>query len=225
MRMWGSSSWNLLRTEFRILCRWCMACEPGASPFSTTTPANERQDLGAIVYEKNWLGHTPRKLHLVMPPIDRRNPKAATCMCPAQGHPPLTDSFHQGQLRMQHLLHLTTRAPVWNDAIQRHEMAFTERVSHASVHNFQLVAADDRAFALRSHCPDEPRNASPPRARQCSDGALGAGAGRLPSPQATIAYSSSARWASTGMRWTCASPCRLCRRWRPPSRRSKRARW
>lgn len=122
-----------------------MSCEPEATPFCTTTPSTERQDLGAVVYEKNWLGDAPRKLHLIMPPIDRRNPKAATCLCPAQGHPPLADSFHSGQLHLQHLLHLTTRAPEWNDSIQRHEMAFTDRVSIASVHNFQLVAADDRA--------------------------------------------------------------------------------
>uniref|UniRef100_A0A7S0QYX4 Tubby C-terminal domain-containing protein n=1 Tax=Pyramimonas obovata TaxID=1411642 RepID=A0A7S0QYX4_9CHLO len=164
-----SMSWNMLRTEFYIHGRWCAACEPGSTSFNCSTPASQRQDLGAIIYEKNWKGNAPRQMHLVVPPIDPSNPEQAVCMCPLQGHPPLADSYKNGQIRLQHLLHFTTRQPTWNAAIQRHELNFSDRVTMPSVHNFQLVdanhkehtalqfgKADKHSFALDARFPLSP---------------------------------------------------------------------
>jgi len=80
--------------------------------------------------------------------MDRRHPHRAAVLCPMQGHPPLAHSLRDNQVRLQQLLHLTSLQPAWNQAIQRHEMSFSSRVTVPSVHNFQLVAAQQQRHKL-----------------------------------------------------------------------------
>jgi hypothetical protein len=73
--------------------------------------------------------------------VDPSNPQQAVHLCPLQGHPPLLDSFKNAQIKLQHLLHFTTKLPAWNEHTQKHELNFSKRVTMPSVHNFQLVDA------------------------------------------------------------------------------------
>ncbi|KAK3240631.1 hypothetical protein CYMTET_49542 [Cymbomonas tetramitiformis] len=127
---------NFFGTVFKLQCRWCECCEPGATPFNVTTPESERQELGAIVYENNWKGTQPRKLTLASPPMDR-NQKFLVPYCPVQGHRPLDDAFINGDWRP--LTVFTSKMPAWNPETKRHEACFSERVKKPSVRNFQLV--------------------------------------------------------------------------------------
>lgn len=126
---------NLLGTHFTIYDNGHSPRRTGASERNSP-----RQELCAVVYETNVLGFKgPRKMTVILPgmtPDHRRVPFS-----------PQTDA--DGLLecwrarRMESLIELHNKTPVWNDDSQSYVLNFHGRVTQASVKNFQIVHDSD----------------------------------------------------------------------------------
>lgn len=125
---------NMLGTQFTIF-------DNGESPKVGSSNNDQcRQELVAVVYETNVFGFKgPRKMTVIVPGMDSSNERI--------GVRPLTD--HDGLVerwknkRMENLLELHNKTPVWNDDTQSYVLNFHGRVTQASVKNFQIVQDND----------------------------------------------------------------------------------
>lgn len=107
--------------------------------------SNIREEVAAIIYDTNVLGFKgPRRMTVILPGMgldQQRIPMR-----------PLTDGDgllerHKNK-RMENLLELHNKTPVWNDDTQSYVLNFHGRVTQASVKNFQIVMDADVDYII-----------------------------------------------------------------------------
>lgn len=107
--------------------------------------SNARQELAAIIYETNVLGiKGPRRLTVVIPGMDKQNERIP--LRPRNDYDGLLIR-HQNR-RMDNLIELRNKAPVWNEETQSHVLNFNGRVTQASIKNFQIVHSNDTDYIV-----------------------------------------------------------------------------
>ncbi|XP_049895359.1 tubby-related protein 1-like isoform X1 [Epinephelus moara] len=102
--------------------------------------SNARQELAGIIYETNVLGMKgPRRMTVVIPGMDKDNDRVA--FRPRNECDGLLIR-HQNR-RMENLIELHNKTPVWNEETASHVLNFNGRVTQASIKNFQIVHSKD----------------------------------------------------------------------------------
>ncbi|XP_061147467.1 tubby-related protein 1-like isoform X4 [Syngnathus typhle] len=107
--------------------------------------SNARQELAAIIYETNVLGMKgPRRMSVIIPGMDKDNERVP--LRPRNDYDGLLIR-HQNR-RMENLIHLHNKTPVWNEESSSHVLNFNGRVTQASIKNFQIVHSKDLDYIV-----------------------------------------------------------------------------
>ncbi|XP_051931110.1 tubby-related protein 1-like isoform X2 [Hippocampus zosterae] len=107
--------------------------------------SNARQELAAIIYETNVLGMKgPRRMSVIIPGMDRDNERVP--LRPRNDYDGLLIR-HQNR-RMENLIELHNKTPVWNEETASHVLNFNGRVTQASIKNFQIVHSKDLDYIV-----------------------------------------------------------------------------
>ncbi|KAK1901899.1 Tubby-related protein 1 [Dissostichus eleginoides] len=107
--------------------------------------SNARQEMAGIVYETNVLGMKgPRRMTVVIPGMDKNNDRV-----PLRPRSDLDGLLirHQNR-RMENLIELQNKTPVWNEDSSSHVLNFNGRVTQASIKNFQIVHSKDLDYIV-----------------------------------------------------------------------------
>ncbi|KAI4827365.1 hypothetical protein KUCAC02_030767 [Chaenocephalus aceratus] len=107
--------------------------------------SNARQEMAGIVYETNVLGMKgPRRMTVVIPGMDKNNDRV-----PLRPRSELDGLLirHQNR-RMDNLIELQNKTPVWNEDSSSHVLNFNGRVTQASIKNFQIVHSKDLDYIV-----------------------------------------------------------------------------
>ncbi|KAF3856655.1 hypothetical protein F7725_017378, partial [Dissostichus mawsoni] len=107
--------------------------------------SNARQEMAGIVYETNVLGMKgPRRMTIVIPGMDKNNDRV-----PLRPRSDLDGLLirHQNR-RMENLIELQNKTPVWNEDSSSHVLNFNGRVTQASIKNFQIVHSKDLDYIV-----------------------------------------------------------------------------
>ncbi|KAJ8370380.1 hypothetical protein SKAU_G00104080 [Synaphobranchus kaupii] len=98
--------------------------------------SNARQELAAIIYATNVLGFKgPRQMTVVIPGMDRKHKRV-----PIRARNENDGLLMRFQNRkMDNLVELRSKTPVWNDDMASYQLNFHGRVTQASIKNFQIV--------------------------------------------------------------------------------------
>ncbi|KAF1391992.1 hypothetical protein PFLUV_G00047870 [Perca fluviatilis] len=102
--------------------------------------SNARQELAGIIYETNVLGMKgPRRMTVVIPGMDKNNERV-----PLRPRNDCDGLLVRHQYRkMDNLIELHNKTPVWNEETASHVLNFNGRVTQASIKNFQIVHSKD----------------------------------------------------------------------------------
>ncbi|KAM9409950.1 LOW QUALITY PROTEIN: tubby-related protein 1-like [Pholidichthys leucotaenia] len=107
--------------------------------------SNARQELAGIIYETNVLGiKGPRRMTVVIPGMNKDNERVA--LRPRSDCDGLLIR-HQNR-RMENLIALRNKTPVWNEETASHVLNFNGRVTQASIKNFQIVHDKDLDYIV-----------------------------------------------------------------------------
>ncbi|XP_022056335.2 LOW QUALITY PROTEIN: tubby-related protein 1 [Acanthochromis polyacanthus] len=107
--------------------------------------SNARQELAGIIYETNVLGMKgPRRMTVVIPGMDKNNDRVP--LRPRSDCDGLLIR-HQNR-RMENLIELHNKTPVWNEETASHVLNFNGRVTQASIKNFQIVHSKDLDYIV-----------------------------------------------------------------------------
>ncbi|KAF9977107.1 Tubby- protein 3 [Actinomortierella ambigua] len=108
-----------------------------------------RQELGVVIYNPNVLGlKGPRKMTILM---NMMTPEGSMIECrPTDVKDSLTSRYSSGD--RSDLLVLKNKSPQWNEETSSFVLNFNNRVSLASVKNFQIVHDDDCDFDAKLAC-------------------------------------------------------------------------
>ncbi|XP_061640110.1 tubby-related protein 1-like isoform X1 [Phyllopteryx taeniolatus] len=107
--------------------------------------SNARQELAAIIYETNVLGMKgPRRMAVIIPGMDKHNERVP--LRPRNDYDGLLIR-HQNR-RMENLIELHNKTPVWNEETASHVLNFNGRVTQASIKNFQIVHSKDLDYIV-----------------------------------------------------------------------------
>ncbi|XP_077428817.1 tubby-related protein 1-like isoform X3 [Vanacampus margaritifer] len=107
--------------------------------------SNARQELAAIIYETNVLGMKgPRRMSVIIPGMDKDNERVP--LRPRNDYDGLLIR-HQNR-RMENLIELHNKTPVWNEETASHVLNFNGRVTQASIKNFQIVHSKDLDYIV-----------------------------------------------------------------------------
>uniref|UniRef100_A0A3P8WE95 TUB like protein 1b n=1 Tax=Cynoglossus semilaevis TaxID=244447 RepID=A0A3P8WE95_CYNSE len=103
--------------------------------------SNARQELASIIYqETNVLGiKGPRRMTIIIPGMDKDNNRVP--IRPKSDYDSLL-MRHQSR-RLENLIELRNKTPVWNEESSSHVLNFNGRVTQASIKNFQIVHSKD----------------------------------------------------------------------------------
>ncbi|KAM4613917.1 tubby-related protein 3-like [Polymixia lowei] len=107
--------------------------------------SNARQELAGIIYETNVLGMKgPRRMTVIIPGMNKDSERVAVR--------PRSDCDgllirHQNR-RMENLIELHNKTPVWNEETASHVLNFNGRVTQASIKNFQIVHSKDLDYIV-----------------------------------------------------------------------------
>ncbi|KAJ4927197.1 hypothetical protein JOQ06_014932 [Pogonophryne albipinna] len=107
--------------------------------------SNARQEMAGIVYETNVLGMKgPRRMTVIIPGMDKNNDRV-----PLRPRSELDSLLirHQNR-RMDNLIELQNKTPVWNEDSSSHVLNFNGRVTQASIKNFQIVHSKDLGYIV-----------------------------------------------------------------------------
>uniref|UniRef100_A0A3B3Z6E9 Tubby C-terminal domain-containing protein n=1 Tax=Periophthalmus magnuspinnatus TaxID=409849 RepID=A0A3B3Z6E9_9GOBI len=108
--------------------------------------SNARQELAAIIYETNVLGiKGPRRMTVIIPGMNKDNERIP--LRPRNDYDGLLIR-HQNR-RMDNLIELRNKAPVWNEESSSHVLNFNGRVTQASIKNFQIVHSNDDYIVMQ----------------------------------------------------------------------------
>lgn len=132
---------NLVGTKFTVF-------DNGVNPRKggvMSDHSNIREEIAAIIYDTNVLGFKgPRRMTVILPGMGLDQQRI-----PVR---PLTDNDglveRQKNKRMENLLELHNKTPVWNDDTQSYVLNFHGRVTQASVKNFQIVMDADVDYII-----------------------------------------------------------------------------
>ncbi|XP_061894284.1 tubby-related protein 1-like isoform X1 [Entelurus aequoreus] len=107
--------------------------------------SNARQELAGIIYETNVLGMKgPRRMMVIVPGMDKDDERVA--LRPRNDCDGLLIR-HQNR-RMENLIELHNKTPVWNEETSSHVLNFNGRVTQASIKNFQIVHDKDLDYIV-----------------------------------------------------------------------------
>ncbi|CAK6967209.1 tubby-related protein 1-like [Scomber scombrus] len=107
--------------------------------------SNARQELAGIIYETNVLGMKgPRRMSVIIPGMDKDNDRVP--LRPRNDCDGLLIR-HQNR-RMENLIELHNKTPVWNEESASHVLNFNGRVTQASIKNFQIVHNKDLDYIV-----------------------------------------------------------------------------
>ncbi|KAM8868293.1 tubby-related protein 3-like [Synchiropus picturatus] len=107
--------------------------------------SNARQELAGIIYETNVLGMKgPRRMTVIIPGMDKNNERVP--LRPRNDCDGLLIR-HQNR-RMENLIDLHNKTPVWNEETASHVLNFNGRVTQASIKNFQIVHNKDLDYIV-----------------------------------------------------------------------------
>ena len=124
---------NLFGTSFTIF-------DGGDNPKKTSNRDQARSEIGAVIYETNVLGFKgPRKMTVLIPAVNDNLERHV--MKPNTDNESIIERYKAG--RMDYLVRLGNKQPVWNEDTQSYVLNFHGRVTQASVKNFQLVHESD----------------------------------------------------------------------------------
>ncbi|CAB3359755.1 Hypothetical predicted protein [Cloeon dipterum] len=126
---------NLLGTHFTIF-------DGGQSPSKngSSNKCSPRQEVAAVIYETNVLGFKgPRKMTVILPSMTPEHKRVP--FSPQNNAESLIECW-KGR-KMDSLIELHNKTPVWNDDSQSYVLNFHGRVTQASVKNFQIVHDSD----------------------------------------------------------------------------------
>uniref|UniRef100_A0A3Q3WH11 Tubby C-terminal domain-containing protein n=1 Tax=Mola mola TaxID=94237 RepID=A0A3Q3WH11_MOLML len=108
--------------------------------------SNARQELAGIIYETNVLGMKgPRRMTVIVPGMDKDNervPHKARNECDGL-------LMRYQNRRMENLIELHNKTPVWNEESASHVLNFNGRVTQASIKNFQIVHSKDDYIVMQ----------------------------------------------------------------------------
>ncbi|KAG0238589.1 hypothetical protein BGW42_004351 [Actinomortierella wolfii] len=104
-----------------------------------------RQELGVVIYNPNVLGlKGPRKMTVLM---NMMTPQGSMIECrPSESKDTLMARYSSGD--RSNLLVLKNKSPQWNEETSSFVLNFNNRVSLASVKNFQIVHDDDLEYII-----------------------------------------------------------------------------
>ncbi|XP_026204739.1 tubby-related protein 1-like [Anabas testudineus] len=107
--------------------------------------SNARQELAGIIYETNVLGMKgPRRMTVIIPGMNKDSERV-----PLR---PRTDCdgllIRYQNRRLDNLIELHNKTPVWNDETSSHVLNFNGRVTQASIKNFQIVHSKDLDYIV-----------------------------------------------------------------------------
>uniref|UniRef100_A0A7N8XLZ5 Tubby-related protein 1-like n=1 Tax=Mastacembelus armatus TaxID=205130 RepID=A0A7N8XLZ5_9TELE len=107
--------------------------------------SNARQELAGIIYETNVLGMKgPRRMTIIIPGMNKDNERVP--LRPRNECDGLLIR-HQNR-RMENLIELHNKTPVWNEETASHVLNFNGRVTQASIKNFQIVHSKDLDYIV-----------------------------------------------------------------------------
>jgi len=128
---YGKLRANFVGTEFTVFDKGEKATKEGDG--QGLAP---RQEVAAVVYERNILGTKgPRKMAVLVPFVDENGKR--TIWKPEKEEDGLIGRFRKGQI--QDMIILKNKEPSWNEQLRAYVLNFNGRVTMASVKNFQLV--------------------------------------------------------------------------------------
>ncbi|XP_074531867.1 tubby-related protein 3-like isoform X2 [Halichoeres trimaculatus] len=107
--------------------------------------SNARQELAGIIYETNVLGMKgPRRMTIVIPGMNKDNERVP--LRPRNECDGLLLRYQNR--RMDNLIELRNKTPVWNEETASHVLNFNGRVTQASIKNFQIVHNKDLDYIV-----------------------------------------------------------------------------
>ncbi|TMS19090.1 Transcriptional enhancer factor TEF-5, partial [Larimichthys crocea] len=107
--------------------------------------SNARQELAAIIYETNVLGMKgPRRMTVLIPGMSKENERV-----PFRPRNDCDGLLIRNQnRRMENIIELHNKTPVWNEETSSHVLNFNGRVTQASIKNFQIVHSKDLDYIV-----------------------------------------------------------------------------
>ncbi|XP_046844305.1 tubby protein-like [Xenia sp. Carnegie-2017] len=134
---------NLVGTRFTIY-------NDGVNPKNGGVMAdgsNIREELGAVLYDTNVLGFKgPRKMTVLIPSMDSSDKRIP--VQPKVESDTLLERYRQRGGRLDNILELHNKTPVWNDDTQSYVLNFHGRVTQASVKNFQIIHENEPEYIV-----------------------------------------------------------------------------
>ncbi|XP_068598790.1 tubby-related protein 1 [Brachionichthys hirsutus] len=107
--------------------------------------SNARQELAGIIYETNVLGMKgPRRMTVIIPGMNKDNERVP--LRPRNECDGLLIRYQNK--RMENLIELHNKTPVWNEESASHVLNFNGRVTQASIKNFQIVHSKDLDYIV-----------------------------------------------------------------------------
>ncbi|XP_054641733.1 tubby-related protein 1-like isoform X4 [Dunckerocampus dactyliophorus] len=107
--------------------------------------SNARQELAGIIYQTNVLGMKgPRRMTVIIPGMDKNNDRVP--LRPRNDYDGLL--IRHENRRMENLIELHNKTPVWNEETSSHVLNFNGRVTQASIKNFQIVHSKDLDYIV-----------------------------------------------------------------------------
>ncbi|KAM9757935.1 tubby-related protein 3-like [Menidia menidia] len=107
--------------------------------------SNARQELAGIIYETNVLGiKGPRRMTVIIPGMNKDNERVP--LRPRNDCDGLLIRYQNR--RMDNLIELRNKTPVWNEDTASHVLNFNGRVTQASIKNFQIVHNKDLDYIV-----------------------------------------------------------------------------
>lgn len=131
---YGKLRANFVGTEFTVF-------DKGEKPTQSGDVQGlaPRQEIAAVIYERNILGTKgPRKMCVLVPSVDDNGKR--TVWKPEKEEDGLIGRYRKGA--MQDMNILKNKEPSWNEQLRAYVLNFSGRVTMASVKNFQLVDQD-----------------------------------------------------------------------------------
>uniref|UniRef100_A0A3P9L003 TUB like protein 1b n=1 Tax=Oryzias latipes TaxID=8090 RepID=A0A3P9L003_ORYLA len=108
--------------------------------------SNARQELAGIIYETNVLGMKgPRRMTVIIPGMNKDSERVP--LRPRNECDGLLIRYQNR--RMDNLIELHNKTPVWNEETASHVLNFNGRVTQASVKNFQIVYNKDDYIVMQ----------------------------------------------------------------------------
>ncbi|CAF1036331.1 unnamed protein product [Rotaria magnacalcarata] len=135
-RFTGKLRANMIGTHFTVY-------DNGTNPKKNTPVEEIRREVAAIVYETNILGFKgPRKMTILIPGMSSDHHRVE--VRPRNESESLIERWKHS--RMENVLELHNKTPVWNEETQSYVLNFHGRVTQASVKNFQIVHDNDQDY-------------------------------------------------------------------------------